>query len=69
MSKANQHQQILNYMREHGAITKADGFSFGCTKVDTRISELRRAGYNITDEWASNKSGGRHKVYRLEETV
>ncbi len=39
----NQRQQILQYMIDHKEMTKADGWSFGCTKVDSRISELRHA--------------------------
>lgn len=54
----NQQQQIIEYMLTHKEMTKADGWLIGCTKVDSRISELRR-----------NLNGGRHKVYFLEEVT
>jgi hypothetical protein len=71
----NQRQQIIQYMIDHKEMTKADGWSFGCTKVDSRISELRRTQplnidggqYIISDRWEKNLNGGRHKVYFLEE--
>lgn len=73
----NQQQQIIEYMLTHKEMTKADGWKFGCTKVDSRISELRRrqplnidgGSYIIADRWERNLNGGRHKVYFLEEVT
>lgn len=63
-----QHQQILDFMRDYGSITKLDGFTFGCTKVDTRISELRKMGYNIQGTKEVNENTGAHYTrYRLVE--
>lgn len=43
-----QHTLIIDYMREHGSITTYDAFmELGITKLTTRISELRRAGFKI----------------------
>lgn len=73
----NQRQKIINYMIKHKEMTKADGWLIGCTKVDSRISELRRrqpldingGQYVISDRWERNLNGGRHKVYFLEEVT
>ena len=64
--------KILEYLREHGSIT-----SLECTKVlnivDGRktISDLRRKGYNITDEIISGTNADghpiRYKKYKLQE--
>ncbi len=70
----NQRQQIIQYMIDHKEMTKADGFPW-CTKVDTRISELRRkqplnidgGQYIISDRWEKSLNGSRYKVYFLEE--
>ena len=70
----NQRQQIIQYMIDHKGMTKADGYPW-CTKVDTRISELRRkqplnidgVQYVISDRWEKNLNGNRHKFYFLEE--
>ena len=60
---------IADYMTKHGSITAMDGFKIGCTKVTTRIGEMRKAGYKIADEWeeATNRYGVkvRYKRYRL----
>lgn len=43
-----QHDLILEHMRTHGSITTIEAFSqYGITKLTTRISELRRAGFLI----------------------
>ena len=63
----NQHEQILEFLQSHDYRTKLDGFVFGCTKVDTRISELRRAGYGIGDRWVTTPAGKRYKQYFLED--
>lgn len=45
---ATQHDDILNYLRKYGTITPWQAFyDLGITKLATRISELRQAGYNI----------------------
>ena len=69
MLKTKQKQKILNYMREHGSITKYEGFEIGITKADTRISELIQDGYDIRKVWVDdvNKDGDRvrYKRYSL----
>lgn len=46
-----QQQRILKYMDDFGSITTYEAFAdLGITKLTTRISELRRKGYEILQE-------------------
>lgn len=37
----NQHERIMNYMRDHGSITPMEAFTeLGITKLSTRIGEM-----------------------------
>ena len=62
-----QHDQIINYMKEHGSITPYEAFlSLGITKLATRVSEMRRAGKDIRDVWEEEPElGKRWKRYVL----
>ena len=64
-----QWNKIAKYIEDNGSITSLDGFRIGCTKVTTRISEMRRAGYKFIEAWeeATNTDGEkvRFKRYRL----
>ena len=43
-----QHQMILDYITEFGSITPMEAFGdLGITKLATRISEMRKEGYNF----------------------
>ena len=43
-----QHTLIIEYMREHGSITTYEAYEqLGITKLTTRISELKAAGFDI----------------------
>ena len=60
-------------MKIHGTITPYEAFEkLGCTKLSTRIGELKRQGYNITDEWVEdvNRFGEnvRYKRYTLNRS-
>ncbi len=70
--KMTQNDEILKHMRENGSITPLEAIGFGCMRLASRISDLRRRGYNITSEWVvvKKRSGRtcRFKKYRLEET-
>lgn len=46
-----QHQKIIEYMKQNGSISPMESFNhIGCTKLSTRIGELRKAGYNIANK-------------------
>jgi hypothetical protein len=70
MPKVSQKQRILKYMNDFGSITTYDAFKdIGCTKLTTRISELRQEGYLIigTAETSTNRYGEKvtYNRYRL----
>lgn len=72
MPKVSQKQRILKYMADFGSITTFDAFKeLGCTKLTTRISELRQEGYCIIGEAESGKNRWGESVtynrYRLGE--
>ena len=64
---------VLGYLMLNGSITGREAIDeLGTTEVRSRISELRKAGYIITDAYEEgwNKYGDpvRYKRYRLEES-
>lgn len=68
----NQCKQILQYMEDFGSITPLEAMSdLGVMRLAARISDLRRAGYQISrrDETAKNRYGRavRYGRYKLEE--
>lgn len=51
MSKTNDKQRVLEYLRKHGAITPMDALnSIGCYRLGARIFDLRHDGYRIDTE-------------------
>lgn len=46
--RENQCELILRYMDEHGSITSLEAMKlFGCMRLASRISDLRKRGYLI----------------------
>lgn len=71
MNSSTQKQRIIDYIAREGSITTMEAFSeLGITKLTTRISELRRDGYNIVGETIEYKKDGKrvswHNRYRIE---
>lgn len=69
--KMTQCEKILQYMNEYGAITPIDALrEFGCMRLASRISDLRKSGVGISKEMASakNRNGEtvRFALYKLE---
>lgn len=67
-----QHQKILEYIRKNGSITPMEAIQeIGCTKLATRVGELKRAGYNITGEMetGTNRWGEKCHYMRYKEEV
>lgn len=63
-----QHNLILDYIKKHKSITPFEAYDkLGCTKLATRISELRAKGIKIQDVWKEdfNRYGNkvRYKKY------
>lgn len=68
----NQRELILKYIGDFGSITPMEAFmDLGCTKLATRVSELKTDGYPILDKWEKGKNRygkpTRWKRYRLKE--
>lgn len=66
-----QSERIIRYMQDFGSITPMDAFRMGITKLATRVSEMRRDGIQIEDDWVTDKNQFgepvRFKKYWLEE--
>lgn len=70
--KPSQNALIIEYILKYGRITPLDAMrDLGVMRLASRISDMRRLGYEIIDEWVSveNRWGEKVKVksYRLEE--
>ena len=68
--KQTQCEKILRYMEREGSITSLDALrEFGCMRLASRISDLKRGGYRIAMkmETAKNTAGEpvRYARYRL----
>ena len=75
-NKPSQCQMIIDYINQFGAITPLEAMQhLGIMRLASRVSDLRKSGYIIIDEWAEvpNRYGGKTRVkrYRLagEEDV
>lgn len=71
-NKPTQRQMILEYIKAFGSIDPAEAYrDIGCMKLATRISELKREGYNIVSETVTAKNRFQKTVhfkrYRLGE--
>lgn len=56
-SKPTQAQRVLAYIREFGAITQLEALrDLGVMRLASRISDLRRQGYDITGKTVAVKN-------------
>ena len=63
MRKATQAEMVLDYIQEFGSITQYEAFrDLGVSRLASRISDLKRKGYNITSKFEAVKN-------RFDETV
>lgn len=52
-----QNERVLHYMKERGSITQLDALrEFGCMRLASRISDLRKEGYSIRKETEKSKN-------------
>ncbi len=52
-----QAEKIVQYMQQYGGITQLDALrEFGCMRLASRISDLRRDGMNIKSEMVRAKN-------------
>ena len=67
----NQCERVLQYMIDNGGISSVEAFhELGCTRLGSRIHDLRKRGHCITDVYvdALNRHGDkvRYKRYTLD---
>lgn len=56
-AKVNQCNKVLHFIETEGSITPLDAMrEFGCMRLASRVSDLKRAGYPITREMESTKN-------------
>lgn len=72
MRTESQNTMILRYLQERGSITQAEAYSyFACSRLASRICDLRKKGHNITKVMKSGKNRYGNPCnfaeYRLEE--
>jgi len=69
MNRHTQQQRILSALQDNrGGMTGMDFIhSLGIIDYRKRISELRRQGYNIPDEYEKSATGARYKRYYYRE--
>lgn len=68
--KPTQAQMVLAYIREFGSITQLDALrDIGVMRLASRVSDLRKQGYNITgkSEAVKNRFGGTSYIKRYTE--
>lgn len=66
-SKPTQNERILDYIEKHGGITPLDAMNeFGCMRLASRISDLKKLGYPIisTYETVNNRYEEKVRVKR-----
>lgn len=64
-------ERIIQYMEQEGSITQLDALrEFGCMRLASRISDLKKAGFPIAAQMEKNKNRYGESVsyarYRLE---
>jgi hypothetical protein len=63
--KITQNEMVIDYIDEYGAITALEALrDLGCYRLASRISDLKRQGYNIKSEMVSvaTRNGGRTHI-------
>ena len=63
MEKLTQCEMIINYIKEYGSITTLQAFrDLGCTRLASRINDLKKQGYRFRDEFVTSKNRRKVKV-------
>lgn len=71
-TKLTQCERILRHLRDHGSISSLEAINeYGILRLASRISDLKRRGYNIVGETKTGKNRYEEKtsfkVYRFAE--
>lgn len=57
MGKMSQCERIVEYMQQNGSITQLDALrEFGCMRLASRISDLKRQGVAVKREMETSKN-------------
>jgi len=57
MKKLSQCEMIINYIKEFESITTLQAFrDIGCTRLASRINDLKNQGYRFRDEFVTSKN-------------
>ena len=65
--RPSQSRRILNYMSLFGSITTLQAFAdLGCARLASRISELKKAGYDIRSRFVKGQNRFGETVYYKE---
>ncbi len=60
----SQCERIVQYINQHGSISTLEAFTdLGCTRLASRITDLKKQGYNIKSEYTEGKNRYGEKVY------
>lgn len=66
MDKQTQKTRVVDWLREHGALTVREAVTeLGIMALPRRVFELKREGVPIALEWKTTATGARYGVYRL----
>lgn len=65
-SKPTQNARILDYLEKHNSITQLDALQLGVMRLASRISDLKRKGFDITSttETVINRYGEKCRIKR-----
>lgn len=71
-TKLTQCEKIIRHLREYGSISSLEAITeYGILRLASRVSDLKRRGYNIVGETKTGKNrfgeSTSFKVYRLTE--
>lgn len=67
-SDKTQCDYLLDYLERYNSITQLEALhAFGCMRLGARVSDLRRAGYDIQTE--INPKGKRYAIYRYYKEI
>ncbi|MDE5995986.1 MAG: helix-turn-helix domain-containing protein [Eubacterium sp.] len=57
MNKKSQCERIIDYINEFGSITTSEAFDdLGCTRLASRIHDLKRKGYEFNKQYEKGKN-------------
>jgi hypothetical protein len=61
--KQTQNEKILAHLKKYGSITPLEAMEYGCMRLASRISDLKRRGYPILSERGKGKNADGETVY------